>query len=226
MGKLIVSKGVDLLLAAWPLVVARVPDARLAVVGFGTYREGLERMTALLGAADLDGVRQLARRGRELEGGPPGELRYLASFLDGLAGERLREYLEAAPEAASAGAFHRPARARRPARAAPRLRGPGDAEHLSGVVRDGRGRGGCVRGASALRRPLGNGRGHRHPRAGGGRGDQAAAVLHARPRRGRGDRLEARPLAPARAGASGPGRRPPWRSWRAGATAGRAWRRG
>ena len=28
-GKLIVSKGVDLLLAAWPLVVARVPEARL-----------------------------------------------------------------------------------------------------------------------------------------------------------------------------------------------------
>ena len=99
-GKLIVSKGVDLLLAAWPLVVARVPDARLVVVGFGTYREGLERMTALLGTADLDGVRQLARRGRELEGGPPGELRHLAAFLDGLGGERLREYLEAAPEAA------------------------------------------------------------------------------------------------------------------------------
>jgi len=34
-GKLIVSKGVDLLLAAWPLVVARVPQARLVVVGFG-----------------------------------------------------------------------------------------------------------------------------------------------------------------------------------------------
>ena len=32
-GKLIVSKGVDLLLAAWPLVVAEVPDARLCVVG-------------------------------------------------------------------------------------------------------------------------------------------------------------------------------------------------
>src|ERR687893_1328876 len=37
-GKLIVSKGVDLLLAAWPLVVDRVPEARLLVVGFGTYR--------------------------------------------------------------------------------------------------------------------------------------------------------------------------------------------
>ncbi len=44
MGKLIVSKGVDLLLAAWPLVVARVPDARLAIVGFGTYRDALGRL--------------------------------------------------------------------------------------------------------------------------------------------------------------------------------------
>src|SRR5690606_20836953 len=31
-GKLIVSKGVALLLAAWPLVLDRVPDARLVIV--------------------------------------------------------------------------------------------------------------------------------------------------------------------------------------------------
>ena len=39
-GKLIASKGVELLLAAWPLVLARVPDARLVVVGFGGFRAG------------------------------------------------------------------------------------------------------------------------------------------------------------------------------------------
>ena len=39
-GKLIASKGVELLLAAWPLVLARVPDARLVVVGFGGFRDG------------------------------------------------------------------------------------------------------------------------------------------------------------------------------------------
>ena len=43
-GKLIVSKGVDLLMAAWPLVLAREPRARLVVVGFGAYRDGLERL--------------------------------------------------------------------------------------------------------------------------------------------------------------------------------------
>src|SRR5918997_5754537 len=49
-GKLIVSKGVDLLVAAWPLVVARVPEARLCLVGFGTYRDGLRRLIAALAA--------------------------------------------------------------------------------------------------------------------------------------------------------------------------------
>jgi glycosyltransferase involved in cell wall biosynthesis len=95
-GKLIVSKGVDLLLAAWPLVVDRVPDARLVVVGFGTYRDALERFVDALRAQDVDVLREIAARGRELEGGPPGELRYLRAYLDG-ADER---WLQAAPAAA------------------------------------------------------------------------------------------------------------------------------
>jgi glycosyltransferase involved in cell wall biosynthesis len=52
-GKLIASKGVELLLAAWPLVLAAEPRARLVVVGFGAFREGLERLTAALDAGDL-----------------------------------------------------------------------------------------------------------------------------------------------------------------------------
>jgi glycosyltransferase involved in cell wall biosynthesis len=95
-GKLIVSKGVDLLLAAWPLVVDRVPDARLVVVGFGTYREALERFVEALAAADVAALREIAARGRELEGGPPGELGYLSAFLDTV-DER---WLGAAPAAA------------------------------------------------------------------------------------------------------------------------------
>jgi glycosyltransferase involved in cell wall biosynthesis len=91
-GKLIVSKGVDLLLAAWPLVAERVPDARLCVIGFGTYRDGLLRLMAALGAGDLDAAREVAARGRELEGGPPGELGYLAAFLDGLTGDERERY--------------------------------------------------------------------------------------------------------------------------------------
>jgi glycosyltransferase involved in cell wall biosynthesis len=99
-GKLIVSKGVDLLLAAWPLVLGRVPSARLVIVGFGAYREGLERMAAALAAGDLDGVRELAVRGRELEGGEPAPLRMLLAFLDGLGPDETRRYAAAAERTA------------------------------------------------------------------------------------------------------------------------------
>ncbi len=101
LGKLIVSKGVDLLLAAWPLVVAEVPDARLCVAGFGTYRGGLGQIVAALANADLQALDEVAARGRELEGGPPGELRYLRAFLDDLDEERSEAYLAAAPRAAA-----------------------------------------------------------------------------------------------------------------------------
>ena len=72
-GKLIVSKGVDLLIAAWPLVVARIPDARLMIAGFGGYRHALAELARALGSDDLATARVIASRGRELEGGPPGE---------------------------------------------------------------------------------------------------------------------------------------------------------
>jgi glycosyltransferase involved in cell wall biosynthesis len=100
-GKLIVSKGVDLLLAAWPLVVAAVPDARLCVVGFGEYRDGLKRLLAAIGQQDIGAAREVARLGRGLEGGAEGELAYLASFLDALAGEERERWLAAAPAAAA-----------------------------------------------------------------------------------------------------------------------------
>ncbi|MDQ3769818.1 MAG: glycosyltransferase [Actinomycetota bacterium] len=83
-GKLIVSKGIDLLTAAWPLVVQRVPAARLAVVGFGAYRDALERLVDALAAGDLAAVRALARAGRAAEGGPRAPLRHLLAFLDAL----------------------------------------------------------------------------------------------------------------------------------------------
>jgi glycosyltransferase involved in cell wall biosynthesis len=99
-GKLIVSKGIDLLLAAWPLVLQREPRARLVVVGFGAYREGVERMLAALAAGDLEAVRELALAGREAEGGPRGRLAMLLAFLDRLDADpqaRAR-YLEAAAQ--------------------------------------------------------------------------------------------------------------------------------
>jgi glycosyltransferase involved in cell wall biosynthesis len=97
-GKLIVSKGVDLALAAWPLVLARAPRARLVVVGFGAYREGLERLRSALRAGDLQAVREVALAGRALEGGAEDSqpLRHLLAFLDGLDGIARERYLRAA----------------------------------------------------------------------------------------------------------------------------------
>jgi glycosyltransferase involved in cell wall biosynthesis len=80
-GKLIVSKGVDLLIAAWPRVLARVPDAKLAIVGFGAYRATLEALVAALAAGDLAAARAIAAAGREPEGGPRTPLRHLDAFL-------------------------------------------------------------------------------------------------------------------------------------------------
>jgi glycosyltransferase involved in cell wall biosynthesis len=77
-GKLIVSKGIDLLVAAWPLV----PQARLVVVGFGAFREGLERLIGALASGDREAVRAIAQAGRELEGGPRAPLRHLLAFLE------------------------------------------------------------------------------------------------------------------------------------------------
>jgi glycosyltransferase involved in cell wall biosynthesis len=95
-GKLIVSKGVDLLAAAWPLVLARVPDARLVVVGFGAYRAGLERLLGALAVGDLADVAQVAAQGRALEGGPPAPLHHLQAFLSELAGAPDRDAYRAA----------------------------------------------------------------------------------------------------------------------------------
>ena len=97
-GKLIVSKGIDLLIAAWPLVLEHVGEARLVVVGFGAYRQGSERLCAALAAGDIDQARQIARAGRTLEDGAARAqpLRHLLAFLDSLEGPGRERYLRAA----------------------------------------------------------------------------------------------------------------------------------
>jgi glycosyltransferase involved in cell wall biosynthesis len=97
-GKLIASKGVELLLAAWPLVRARVPDARLLVVGFGALRDGLQGLAGDLARGDLDAAR--ARRGET-----GAELPWLAAFLDGLDAAGRERYAAAARAAAGSVAW-------------------------------------------------------------------------------------------------------------------------
>ena len=84
-GKLLRNKGVDLLAAAWPLVLAARPDAKLVVVGFGAFAEPFDALVAALGAGDIDLVRGLC--------GEHG-LRHLAAFLD--AGGADGDYVAAA----------------------------------------------------------------------------------------------------------------------------------
>jgi glycosyltransferase involved in cell wall biosynthesis len=81
-GKLIFNKGVDLLLAAWPLVLEREPRARLVVVGFGADREPLERLLHALATGDLDRARD-------------GAMPHLRAFLDALHGAERASYLDA-----------------------------------------------------------------------------------------------------------------------------------
>jgi glycosyltransferase involved in cell wall biosynthesis len=74
-----------------------VPEAKLVIVGFGGYREALERMLAALAAGDLAAVRALALDGRAAEGGPHAPLMLLEAFLDDLESADDRElYLHAA----------------------------------------------------------------------------------------------------------------------------------
>ncbi len=100
-GKLIVSKGVDLLLAAWPFVHADNSEARLEVAGFGEYEAGLKRLSAALERGDINDAREVALSGWGIEGGEEKPLPILSAFLsDPPAG-----YVEAAEGAAGSVEF-------------------------------------------------------------------------------------------------------------------------
>ena len=80
-GKLIVSKGVDLLIAAWPLVKAQHPETKLQIAGFGEYEHGLRRLLDALDHGDLGNAREVAQLGWALEGGEEKALPILSAFL-------------------------------------------------------------------------------------------------------------------------------------------------
>ena len=100
-GKFLVSKGVDLLAAAWPLVhrervAAGAQAPRLLFAGFGAFERGLRELVEALGRGDLDAALRVAARGRGYEDDDDAPLPILTGFLtdppDG--------YAEAAREAA------------------------------------------------------------------------------------------------------------------------------
>ncbi len=202
-GKLIVSKGIDLLLASWPLVLEQVPKARLVVVGFGSYRAGVEELLAALQAGDMERAKGIARSGRSLEGegAPERPLVHLLAFLESLRGEELDRYQRAARFLGEKVVLDRPPRSRGARRPAPRLPRPGGPQHVSRGLRHGRRRGRRLRRPARMRRPLRAGRGHRCPRGVGAPAGRLMALLPGRrsrgegSRRGRGGLAAGRPLA-------------------------------
>ncbi len=74
-GKLIHSKGVHSLLSAFAQI-HRLTGARLAIIGFGTFREALEALVLALGTGDVPAAELLAAGGRLFEGGPAGPLEH------------------------------------------------------------------------------------------------------------------------------------------------------
>ena len=154
-GKLIASKGVELLLAAWPLVLAREPRARLLVVGFGAFRAGLEGLARDLERGDLEAARALRSEHGD-------ELPHLASFLDGLEDpDGLPRRRARHDRADRVGGTARP---RRADRRAARCRGDGRPQHVPGGVRHGRRRGRGLRRAARGGRAFRAGRGRPHAR--------------------------------------------------------------
>jgi glycosyltransferase involved in cell wall biosynthesis len=100
-GKFLVSKGVDLLAAAWPLVhrdrlLAGEHSPRLLLVGFGGFEPGLRALVRALDGGDLASAAQVAAKGRGYEGDEDLALPILNGFLD----RPPEGYAEAAREAA------------------------------------------------------------------------------------------------------------------------------
>ncbi len=149
-GKLIVSKGVDLLLAAWPLVHAAHPDARLGSRGSASMRTDCAACSAALEQGDLGDAREVARLGRGLEGG---EQEAAADPL-GVPGRSALRLCRGGNRGGRVGRVDRSAGARRGGRAASPCGGAGHAQHLPGGVWDGRRRGRRLRSAACLCRSL------------------------------------------------------------------------
>jgi glycosyltransferase involved in cell wall biosynthesis len=100
-GKFVVSKGVDLLVAAWPLIhrerlAAGDRSPRLLLIGFGAYEPGLRALVDALDGGDLGAALEVAALGRGYEGEDEVPLSILSGFL----GDPPAGYADAARDAA------------------------------------------------------------------------------------------------------------------------------
>ena len=114
-GRLISAKGLQEILAALPLILERIPELRLVVVGHGPLREPIEALLWAMQHGDRSLFEKIVAWGRALEGDPSGETAAEAftkvqCFLSDLqAREEADSYFRTAPAARAAGpgAVHR-----------------------------------------------------------------------------------------------------------------------
>ena len=100
-GRIISMKGIQTVIAALPLILRRVPDLRLIVVGHGPLREPMEALVHSLETGTRETVMQIVEWGKALEGDPDGDatshrLSDVSDFLSMLASRNeLDGYFEA-----------------------------------------------------------------------------------------------------------------------------------
>jgi glycosyltransferase involved in cell wall biosynthesis len=99
-GRLIVSKGIQCVVAALPSILEQVPEARLLVVGHGPMREPIEAMLYALELGKRELLGKIIAWGRYLEGArEPEPLAHVRAYLDALEREgKLERYFQVARE--------------------------------------------------------------------------------------------------------------------------------
>jgi glycosyltransferase involved in cell wall biosynthesis len=96
-GRLIAAKGIHAVIAALPLILARVPRMRLLVVGHGPLREPLELLVRALAAADRVAAEHALACAESMDAGEPEHLAALPAFWRSLEQQhRTDEYWAAA----------------------------------------------------------------------------------------------------------------------------------
>jgi glycosyltransferase involved in cell wall biosynthesis len=101
-GRIISMKGIQTVVAALPLILQRVPDLRLIVVGHGPLREPMEALVHALESGSRDIFMNIVKWGKSFEGDPAQEasaegLSDVAAFLSDLESrDELDDYFERA----------------------------------------------------------------------------------------------------------------------------------
>jgi glycosyltransferase involved in cell wall biosynthesis len=98
-GKIIGYKGVASIIAAFPSIAARRPNARLLIAGRGNLREGLEALVWALGHGKRNLVENIVAWGGALEGEAAEPFDRVAAYMEQLASTgKIDTYFEAARE--------------------------------------------------------------------------------------------------------------------------------